>query len=174
MNDSETDYLQPTIFWLDSLKDNWAHLNEEFDEAMELVIPAMRTLGQNLDNYKEEAAMELADVQVMCNTIIRRLEYPTVMEAGQYNFCQPNIYRAETYAVQLIRFTEMKVRAGIKYREIARGNTTDGDELYYALKYLIIGAEALMSWLIPEQKDRTEIRRLVYEKNFKRGYYTYE
>lgn len=169
---TENDYLQPTIFWKrQNLSMLWAHLEEEVNEAGERVIPVMRMLGNIPDEIKKAAAMELADVQVMCNTILKKLGYPPVKEAGQYNFCQPQRYRCETYALQLIYFFERKVYASMQYRDFINNGSAQGEEIYHALKYLIISAEALMLWLMPEDKDRTEIRRQVFEKNNARGYY---
>ena len=81
MEEQEIDYLQPTKFAsIQSLGELWAHLEEECDKALVVAIPCvcMASFGATA-SQKNDIAMELADIQVMCNSIIEKLDgYPTL------------------------------------------------------------------------------------------------
>lgn len=173
MADEMIEYLHPTKYWeSQSLEMLWAHLEEECNEALEKTIPLMRSMNKKMYNSRKEAAVELADVQIICNTILRKINMEPITESYKYNFCEPYRYRSETYALQIIAFCERRAKAAIEYRTYIRDKKgNEKESLYYSIKFLVAHAEALMTWLFDDHNERNNIRKLAYEKNRSRGYY---
>ncbi|MCR5176644.1 MAG: hypothetical protein K6C05_07300 [Anaerovibrio sp.] len=117
------------------------------------------------EKLKKDAALELADVQIMSNTIIAKINREPLTE-NDIDVC-----RCESYAMQIIHFVEVKASAAMEYRAILRGYMAKGDYLYRSLSVLMDCAESLMAWLIPKAEERVKIKQAAYEKNKKRGYY---
>ncbi|MBO6245914.1 MAG: hypothetical protein J6N55_06505 [Anaerovibrio sp.] len=163
---NEVDYMQPTRFWVNSLEENWPHLNQEFDESMKEVIPLLKVKGEISDFMREKAGIELVDVQVQCNTIIVSLGYPAVHEDD----LNPITGWNELYPISIINFVESKAKAGLTYRNYTRKEDSK-ENLYYRLVDLINSAEILLYWLYPNSERRRVIRYKVFEKNDNRGYY---
>lgn len=157
-----------TFYTKQDLQTLWAHLEEECNEALAAAVPLIRSDAMYEDGEKKLAAMELADVQVMCSTIIAKLEWesvPNEMELDVYKQAQSSL------ALQIINFVERRAMAAMVYRNIIRGYCSDGLDLYDELRYLQDAAEGVMRWIYPEFNERHSIRAEVFEKNRKRGYY---
>ena len=77
----------------------------------------------------------------------------------------------ENYALQIINLMEQKTSAAMLYKRIIRKKSADREELRHRLCKVIIAAEALMVWIIPDEKARKEIREKTFNKNNERGYY---
>ena len=170
MKEQEIDYLQPTKFAsIQSLGELWAHLEEECNEALVVAIPCvcMASFGATA-SQKNDIAMELVDIQVMCNSIIKKLgQYPT-LGADDFN---THKQMCGTLAMQIINLVECKAKAAMEYRSLIRGYNCYSEELYHALVQLSNAAEALMVWVYATKENRDEIRKMVYLKNERRGYY---
>lgn len=148
----------------------WAHLEEECDEVLEIAIPAINKGGIKLNDEKRKAmAMELVDVQIMCNTIIASLGDYLLVDERMLNFKQQI---KENYALQIINLMEQKTSAAMLYKDIIRKNKhTAKMEFRNRLCNVVIAAEALMSWILPDKKSRNETREKTFNKNNDRGYY---
>ena len=170
MEEQEIDYLQPTKFAsIQKLGELWAHLEEECNEALVVAIPCvcMSSFGATA-SQKNDIAMELVDIQVMCNSIIKKLgQYPT-LGADDFN---THKQMCGTLAMQIINLVECKAKAAMEYRSLIRGYNCYGEDLYHALVQLSNAAEALMVWVYAAKENRDEIRKMVYLKNERRGYY---
>lgn len=164
--EKRVNYIQATKFWVNSLEENWPHLNQEFDEAMREVIPLLKIKGEVSDFKIEKAGLELVDVQVQCNTIIVSLGYPAVREDD----LNPITGYNELFPVSIINFVESKAEAGLTYRNYIRKEDSK-ENLYEGLIELIHNAEILLYWLYPNSERRRVIRYKVFEKNDNRGYY---
>ncbi|MBR1697383.1 MAG: hypothetical protein IJ712_04050, partial [Anaerovibrio sp.] len=62
-------------------------------------------------------------------------------------------------------------KAAMEYRSLIRGYNCYGEDLYHALVQLSNATEALMVWVYAAKENRDEIRKMVYLKNERRGYY---
>lgn len=165
------EYMQATKFWrMSSLQENWAHLGDEIDEFLEVALPCMQKMNKGIKLTSEEMnsiAMELADVQVMCNTIILLLDGVPVSEDDL-----PKDYRKyASFSDHIMCLLEIKARASTEAKAIIRGITTDSGPLCAALVRVICAAEYVMSWIYENNENRHEIHKLVYLKNERRGYY---
>ena len=171
MENEEIEYLQPTKFWrIASLQENWAHLSDEVDEFLEVALPCLRKQQKGTRPTSDEmnaAAMELADIQIMCNTIIQMLDECPVKEKDlpqRYMAC-PN------FSEQIMILLETKAKASSEAKAIIRGVTAYSDNLAGELVKVIFAAEAAMMWIYETRENRDEIRKMAYLKNKKRGYY---
>lgn len=171
MENAEINYIMPTKFWRTAgLAENWAHLGDEIDEFLEVALPSMQKIntGAKLTNNEMNAmAMELADVQVMCNTIILLLDGVPVSEDDL-----PKDYRKyASFSDNIMRLLEIKAKASTDAKAIIRGITTYSGPLCEALVRVICAAEYVMSWIYENADNRHEIHKMVYLKNERRGYY---
>ena len=135
-----------------------------------MAIPCIRAFGNEALKLKFEAAMELADVQIMINTILAKLCYPTIRQEEIDIYGSAEMYGSESLTLQIIKFVERKVIAAAAYKELIRGGTNT-EFLYNYLSMLAKSAETLMAWLVNSSCEREEIKEQVYERNNVRGYY---
>ena len=171
MEEKGIDYIQPTKFWrISSLQENWAHLGDEIDEFLEVALPCMQKMNKGIKLTSDEMndmAMELADVQVMCNTILKQCDELTVYEKElpEYRRWYSN------FGEQIMLLLEAKAKASAEARAIIRGVNSYGGELATELVKVICAAERVMFWIYENKENRHDIRKMVYWKNERRGYY---
>ncbi|WP_297967978.1 hypothetical protein [uncultured Anaerovibrio sp.] len=171
MEEQEIDYIQPTRFaGIQKLGELWAHLGNEIDEFLEVALPCVQKNHRGIKPTMDEKigmAMELADIQVMCNTIIQHTgDLPTCEKDLPERFMErPN------FTDQLMYLLETKAKASSEAKAIIRGSYAYSDQLATELVKVIFAAEAVMIKLYEQKEDRTKIRRMVYLKNEERGYY---
>ena len=172
MENEEIDYLQPTKFWqLETLPQLWAHLSDEVDEFLSAILPIVKksTMAGRVYTDEElyEAAMELVDIQVMCNTIAMKIdELPVKMSElpDRYMNCP-------LFVDQIMLLLETKAWASSEARAIIRGSQCYSGPLHAALIKTVFAAESVLRRMIYSEEKLVNVRKLVYEKNKKRGYY---
>lgn len=132
----------------------------------------MRCAGSMAETRRKNAIMELVDVQIMCNTILAKLDFGpsdmiTMEDMDHAGRCGPRC------SDNIMNFVEMWSLAFMEYRKKIRCSSryVDVDDLRLALFNVGWAAQRLMDCLAKNDSDITEARKTVWEKNNNRGYY---